>query len=36
VALTLPSDSGPTAIQQLSDLIDRTMAAVPISPSAAG
>jgi Protein of unknown function (DUF3515) len=36
VALTLPSGSGPTAIQQLSDLIDHTMAAVPISPSAAG
>ena len=32
-ALTLPSGSGPTPIQQLSDLIDRTMPAVPISPS---
>jgi hypothetical protein len=35
VALTLPSGSGPTPIQQLSDLIDHTMAAVPISPSPA-
>jgi hypothetical protein len=33
VALTLPSGSGPTPIQQLSDLINRTMTAVPISPS---
>jgi hypothetical protein len=33
VALTLPSGSGPTPIQQLSDLIDHTMPAVPISPS---
>jgi Protein of unknown function (DUF3515) len=32
VALTLPSGSGPTPIQQLSDLIDRTMPAVPIRP----
>jgi Protein of unknown function (DUF3515) len=32
VALTLPSGSGPTPIQQLSDLIDRTMPAVQISP----
>ena len=32
-ALTLPSGSGPTPIQQLSELIDRTMPAVPISPS---
>ena len=36
VALTLPSGSGPTPIQQLSDLIDHTMSAVPISPSPAG
>jgi Protein of unknown function (DUF3515) len=36
VALTLPSGSGPTAIQQLSELIDHTMPAVPISPSPAG
>jgi hypothetical protein len=35
VALTLPSGSGPTPIQQLSDLIDRTMPARPISPSPA-
>jgi hypothetical protein len=34
VALTLPPGSGPTPIQQLSDLIDHAMAAVPISPSA--
>lgn len=33
VALTLPSGSGPTPIQQLSDLIDHTMPAVPIRPS---
>ena len=32
-ALTLPSGSGPTPIQQLSDLIDHSMPAVPISPS---
>ncbi|BBZ45084.1 DUF3515 domain-containing protein [Mycobacterium parmense] len=32
VALTLPSGSGPTPIQQLSELIDRTMPAVPIKP----
>lgn len=32
-ALTLPTGSGPTPIQQLSELIDRTMPAVPISPS---
>src|SRR5246127_1299723 len=36
VALTLPSGSGPTPIQQLSELIDHTMPAVPISPSSAG
>jgi Protein of unknown function (DUF3515) len=36
LALTLPSASGPTPIQQLSDLIDHTMSAVPISPSPAG
>lgn len=35
VALTLPSGSGPTPIQQLSDVIDRTMPAVPINPAAA-
>lgn len=33
VALTLPSGSGPTPIQQLSELIDQTMPARPISPS---
>jgi hypothetical protein len=36
VALTLPSRSGPTPIQQLSDLIDHTMPAVPISPTPVG
>jgi hypothetical protein len=33
VALTLPPGSGPAPIQQLSELIDRTLAAVPISPA---
>ncbi|AWV49074.1 hypothetical protein JK2ML_1677 [Mycobacterium leprae Kyoto-2] len=33
VALTLPSGSGPTPIQELSDVIDRTLAAIPISPA---
>jgi Protein of unknown function (DUF3515) len=33
VALTLPPGSGPTPIQQLSELIDRTIPARPISPS---
>lgn len=32
VALTLPPGSGPAAIQQLSDLIETTVPAVPISP----
>jgi len=32
VALTLPSGSGPTPIQQLSEVIDHTVAAVPIDP----
>jgi hypothetical protein len=32
VALTLPSGSGPTPIQQVSDLIDHSMPAVPINP----
>ncbi|MGH3635852.1 DUF3515 domain-containing protein [Mycobacterium sp.] len=36
VALTLPPGSGPTPIQQLSDLVDHTMAAVPISPAPGG
>jgi hypothetical protein len=35
VALTLPSGSGPTPIQQLSELIDHTIAAVPINPGPA-
>ncbi|OBK33099.1 hypothetical protein A5658_13995 [Mycobacterium sp. 1245111.1] len=33
VALTLPQGSGPTPIQQLSELIDRIMPAHPIDPS---
>jgi hypothetical protein len=32
VALTLPSGSGPTPIQQISEVIDRAMPAVPINP----
>lgn len=36
VALTLPSGSGPTPIQQLSELIDHMMPAVPINPSPRG
>lgn len=32
IALTLPNQSGPTPIQTLSDLIARTMPAVPIRP----
>ncbi len=36
VALTLPSGSGPTPIQQLSEVIDRTIAAVPINPGPPG
>src|SRR5262249_27486111 len=36
VALTLPSGSGPTPIQQLSEVIDRTIAAVPIDPARPG
>ena len=35
VALTLPSGSGPTPIQQLSEVIDRTIGAVPIDPAPA-
>ena len=35
VALTLPTESGPTPIQTLSDLIARTMPAVPIDPNPA-
>ncbi|BAX91747.1 membrane protein [Mycobacterium shigaense] len=34
VALTLPSGSGPTPIQQLSEVIDRTLAVAPIDPAA--
>lgn len=33
VALTLPSGSGPTPIQQLSDVIDHHIGAVPIAPA---
>jgi Protein of unknown function (DUF3515) len=33
LALTLPPGSGPTPIQQLSELIDRTMPARPVVPS---
>jgi hypothetical protein len=36
VALSLPPGTGPTPIQQLSDLIDRTMRVVPISPGPVG
>jgi hypothetical protein len=36
LALTLPSGSGPTPIQQLSEVIDRTIAAVPIDPGRPG
>jgi hypothetical protein len=36
IALTLPSGSGPTPIQELSEVIDRTIAAVPINPRPAG
>lgn len=35
VALTLPTESGPTPIQALSDLIARTMPAIPIDPNPA-
>jgi hypothetical protein len=33
IALTLPQNSGPTPIQQLSDVIAKTLAAVPITPN---
>jgi hypothetical protein len=33
LALTLPPGSGPTPIQQLSELIDRSMPARPVAPS---
>jgi hypothetical protein len=36
VGLTLPPGSGPTPIQQLSDVIDHTLAAVPIDPAPPG
>ncbi len=35
VALTLPTGSGPTPIQAMSDVIDRTMPAMPIRPAPA-
>ena len=35
VALTLPTGSGPTPIQAMSDVIDRTMGAIPIRPAPA-
>jgi hypothetical protein len=35
VALTLPAGSGPVPIQELSAVIDRTIAAVPIDPAPA-
>ncbi len=35
VALTLPAGSGPVPIQELSSIIDRTVAAVPIDPAPA-
>ena len=33
VALTLPQDSGPTPIQELSDVIANTLPATPINPA---
>jgi hypothetical protein len=36
VALTLPSGSGPTPIQEISEVIDRIVAAVPIDPARPG
>jgi hypothetical protein len=36
VALTLPTGSGPTPIQTMSDLIARTMPGVPVKPGPAG
>lgn len=36
VALTLPTGSGPTPIQQLSDVIDRSMPAAPLTPGRPG
>lgn len=36
VALTLPQGSGPTAIQQLSDVIAKTLPAKPVDPAPVG
>nr|WP_082274746.1 DUF3515 domain-containing protein [Mycobacterium kansasii] len=36
IALTLPAGSGPTPIQELSEVIDHTIAAVPIDPAPTG
>jgi hypothetical protein len=36
IALTLPTASGPTPIQQLSEVIDRTVGASPIAPGQPG
>ncbi len=36
IALTLPSGSGPMPIQELSEVIDHTIAAVPINPARPG
>jgi hypothetical protein len=36
IALTLPSGSGPTPIQEVSDAVDRTIAPVPIDPARTG
>ena len=36
VALTLPPGSGPTPIQEISELIDRTITAVPVVPAPPG
>ena len=33
IALTMPTESGPTPIQAMSDVIDRTMPAIPIRPA---
>lgn len=35
IALTLPKGSGPTPIQAMSEVIDRTMGAIPIRPAPA-
>ncbi|KKW65342.1 DUF3515 domain-containing protein [Mycolicibacterium elephantis] len=36
IALTLPPDSGPTAIQEISDVIAKTLPAKPIDPAPVG